>query len=76
MNLGLLAQDAGDLAAAEAAFRQVTRLAPGIPDPWFRLAAIQAATGRRAEALLTAAQLEGIAPALAAELRARLAETP
>ncbi len=76
MNLGLLAQDAGDLAAAEAAYRQVTRLAPGIPDPWFRLAAIQAATGRRAEALLTAAQLEGIAPAFAAELRARLAETP
>jgi Flp pilus assembly protein TadD len=75
-NLAVYLARTGRLVEAGAALRDALRLTPGDPELLRQLGTIQVATGQRAEAMLTAAQLDALAPAFAAEIRARLAEGP
>jgi Flp pilus assembly protein TadD len=70
-NLGVFLAKTGRPGAAVPAFQEALRLKPRDPDVLFRLGLAQLAAGARADALGTAAQLDGVAPAAAAELRAR-----
>ncbi len=70
-NLAAFHLSAGEPAQAISELRNALRLRPRDPDLLLRLGAAQLAAGARAEALATAAELEAVAPPLAAELRAR-----
>jgi hypothetical protein len=55
--LGTAREQDGDIAAAGALFREATRLIPGAPSAWFRLAACQYAAGETAAAAETIASI-------------------
>lgn len=57
--LGSAREQAGDVAAARALFRAATRLFPGAPSAWFRLAASQYAAGDTAAAAEIIASIAG-----------------
>jgi tetratricopeptide (TPR) repeat protein len=58
LNLGLLEKDAGEPAAAEAAYRKALALRPEYPAAWYNLARLRESAGRPADA--EAAYLEAL----------------